>query len=80
MHADSWCSLAHGLTGRGSEYVLTQIASESLGHTRRQPYGQQRVPAQVEEIVVDADAAGSQRFLPEPHQHPLDVRSRRCRR
>ena len=41
-----------------------------------QPHGDQRVAAEIEEAVLDADLADAEQLLPEAGQHPLDVVAR----
>ena len=46
-----------------------QLHAQGLPHPRHHPRGEQRVPAQAEEVVVGADPVDAQDLRPDPRQH-----------
>ena len=54
-----------------------ELHAVDLAHAREQLHGQQRVAAQLEEVVVDADRRNVQQPRPELRQVALERRARR---
>ncbi len=82
---EAWCGGQRGVKTRGEQLhggcfedvPQRQLHLQLLPHTRDQLCGQQRVPAQLEEVAVQADRLHLEHFLEDGRQLPLCLRSRR---
>ena len=63
--------------GRLEQHRDRQVGREALAHLAQQPHGDERVAADLEEVVLDPDPGDAEKLRPEAHQRPLRLGARR---